>query len=514
MNFQTVVVGHQPVSRIQIRTDNSEDVTQRVPSGWSPFRRDPSNNRRQISSLNSAWQESASESDRVARLRFSELDTLDPKVSTASCQNIPSEDSGSRQDHVCSAPEYSLQVSLDPHQAFNRSSTEQRLQQPSTDFADPKRVPGTDQNIYTRAPIAPEFHERYPQLVDFFKQAVDTHKVLKHHTSMINYELRLCGSTPSNAVASIIIFCTEAIFKPLRSLLSSRHIKRQYQVESVYTPNRFSFGPNKPRLQAPVNAIVPFKVVFWREQTTPTQRRSAMEEILARNQSLLTICGSLVRYGNRTSTLGILIDVDSKLYGLTVDHLFNKQKEEQQPMFTKEPDLLLDESDTEENQAVQLWIDDVAYEDLDNNLRVSNIGSAILGETCVKVDTGQEPTGQYGLSLKGHKLDSVQPADGSMPYLDWALIEFDDGFFERPNAFYSEDDPGKPKFLASLAQAPETTGIPVLMISGVSGIRKGVILNCNSYIGGRPGENLCQMWNVILEDSTCEFHNPRGKAFC
>ena len=462
--------------------------------------------------MNNAWQESASESDRVARLRFSELDTLNPKVSTDSRQNTPSEDRGSRQDHACSAPEYSLRVPLDPHQIFNRSSTEQCLQQSSTDFADPKRVPGTDQNIYPRAPIAPEFHERYPQLVDFFKQAVDIHKVLKHHTSMINYELRLCGSTPSNAAASIIIFCTEAIFKPLRSMLSSRHIRRQYQVESVHTPNRFSFGPNKPRLQVPVNAIVPFKVVFWREQTTPTQRRSAMEQVVARNQSLLTICGSLVRHGDRTSTLGILIDVDSKLYGLTVDHLFHKQKEEQQPMFIKEPDFLLDESDSEESQAVESWIDDVAYEDLDNNLRDSNIGSVISGEACVEIDAGQEPTGQYGLSLNGHKLDSIHPAEGSMPYLDWALIEFDEGFFERPNAFYSEDDPGNPKFITTIAKAPETTGIAVFMISGVSGIQKGVILNCNSYIGGRRGENLCQTWNVILENSTREFHNPRRKS--
>ncbi|KIN03323.1 hypothetical protein OIDMADRAFT_117858, partial [Oidiodendron maius Zn] len=89
-----------------------------------------------------------------------------------------------------------------------------------------------------------------------------------------------------------------------------------------------------------------------------------------------------------------------------------------------------------------------------------------------------------------------------MPYLDWALIEFDDGYFERPNAFYSEDDPGNPKFLTRLAKAPETTGIAVFMISGASGIQKGVILNCNSYIGGRLGENLCQTWNVILDDST------------
>jgi hypothetical protein len=98
-------------------------------------------------------------------------------------------------------------------------------------------------------------------------------------------------------------------------------------------------------------------------------------------------------------------------------------------------------------------------------------------------------------------VDTINVMDTSSPYLDWALIDFDDGYFERPNAFYSDDDPTSPKFLTRLSAIPATSGIPVFMISGVSGTQKGVMLNSNSYLGGKLGENLCQTWNVILSDS-------------
>jgi hypothetical protein len=91
-----------------------------------------------------------------------------------------------------------------------------------------------------------------------------------------------------------------------------------------------------------------------------------------------------------------------------------------------------------------------------------------------------------------------------MPYLDWALIDFDGGYFERPNAFYWEDNPTDLKFLTRLSANTETSRVPVLMISGVSGTRTGVMLNGNSYVGGKLGENLCQTWNVILSGSACE----------
>lgn len=449
---------------------------------------------------------------------------MPPDVSTAHRQPKGSE---TREDYSCSAPEDRPRTSQDSPQGATASSIVQNSSLPenrpsdaqdpihavttcpieqspqvlSLDYADPRRVPGTDQNVYPRAPINPEFHERYAQLVDFFKQAVDTHKFLKYHTSKINYELRLCGSTTSNAVASIIIFCTEALFKDLRSLLNSKHIRRQYQPIKPSLRDKFQFNASKPNLQAFAPIVAPFKIVFWREATTPTQRRSAMEQVVAKSSSFLTICGSLVRYGNRTSTLGLLISVDSKLYGLTVNHLFKNEGAEEQATFVNESDILPDEDDSEGNDADSPWVDDVTYEDMENANSVSDNGSVTSERSYVKVTMDHGPTEYDGASINGHKVDSLSVTDTATPYLDWALIEFDDGYYERPNAFYPEDDLANPKFLEIVSIAPKTGQINVFMISGMSGTRKGVMLNSNSYIGGKPGENLCRAWNVILSDS-------------
>jgi hypothetical protein len=506
MDSEILIVERLQLSNDQIRPvkreDLSQDLLERSP-GW----RDHANNHRPISHFNRAWQESNAGSDSVARSKFSESPTFAPKVPTTSyCPPASSEGSGTRQGPPRSSSENCLGTTQNSHSSLNAPLRAQSAPLPCPDFADPKRVPGTDQNIYPRAPISPDFYERYAQLVDFYKQAVDIHKCLKHHTSKINYELRLCGSTPADAVASIIVFCTEAIFKQLRSLLNSRHIRRQYQLENASVRNRFSFTPNKPHPQVPVPAIIPFKVVFWREPTTPTQRRATTEQVIAQNHSFLTMCGSLVRHGDRTSTLGLLISVDSKLYGLTVDHLFNKQKEETQSIIAKELNILSDENDTEDNREDWSWVDDVTYEDMDNDQKVSDAGSVTSGRSYVDVVMVRALTEHYGTSISGHKLDSVHEVDPSTPYLDWALIDFEGGYFELPNVFYSEDNPADPKFLTRLSATPETSRVPVFMISGVSGTRKGVMLNGNSYVGGKFGENLCQTWNVILSGSGCELY--------
>ncbi|KAH8595359.1 hypothetical protein B0O99DRAFT_155197 [Bisporella sp. PMI_857] len=494
MNSETLLVKQLP-SKIQTN-EHAGPRKRDLPKSLPIWRENASNHRAISNSIRR--QDSISTSDGVATSKFSPFRAFAPNVPTTHCLATSSEGTGTRGDHPRPLSGVCLSALQNPPRTVTACAIEQRSQPLSQDYADPKRVPGTDQNIYARAPISLEFHERYPQLVDFFKQAVDSHKFLKQHTSKINYELRLCGSTPSNAVPSIIIFCAEAIFKHLRSLLNSRHIRRQYQLEKPFALKKFPFATSNPHPQASAPVIVPFKIIFWREVITPTERKSAIEQVVAQNDSFLTMCGSLVRYGDRTSTLALIISVDSKLYGLTVDHLFRSQRDEEQSMITMEPNISCDESDIEGDQAECPWLDDVTYEDLDNDQRVSDNGSVAPGRSHAEVtlDMGHALT-EHGTSINGHKLDSLHGTGSLAPYLDWALIEFDNGYFERPNAFYSEEDPAYPKFLAKLSATPQTNLVPVFMISGASGTRRGLMLNHNSYIGGKPGENLCQAWNVL-----------------
>ncbi|TGO34217.1 hypothetical protein BHYA_0207g00150 [Botrytis hyacinthi] len=400
-----------------------------------------------------------------------------------------------------SSPENSPNTSQSPAHADTAVFIVRHTQAASPDYADPRRVPYTDLNIYPRAPIKSEFQQRYPQLVDCFKQAVDADKFLKYHTAKINYELRLCGSTPANAVASVIIFCAEALFKRLKPLLGSKHIRRQYQLINSSFLDRFQLAPSRSHPQVSTSTVVPFKVVYWSVANTPTQRNSAMEQVVARNHSFLTMCGSLVKYGDRTSTLGLLISMDSKLYGLTVDHLFKNQQGEEQPTIINEAEFLYDEDDSEDSEPEWAWIDDVKYEDFENAERGSEAESVSSGGSHAEITIDRGPNEDYGESINGHKADFMFTTDTTTAYLDWALIEFDDGYYERPNAFFSENDFANPKFFGMLSAAPKTGEVKVFMISGVSGTRKGVMLTSNSYIGGKPSEDLCQAWNVILSDS-------------
>jgi len=188
-----------------------------------------------------------------------------------------------------------------------------------------------------------------------------------------------------------------------------------------------------------------------------------------------------------------------------VDHLFVHRSEEPQPTITPELGISPDEGDAEGIQAEWPWVDDVTYEDIDNTQGFSDYESVTSGGSHSEVAMDHELTAHYDASINGHKVDPVNIMNSSKkPYLDWALIEFDNGYFERPNLFYSEEDPLHPKFLTSLSAAPKTTTTHVLMISGVRGTRKGIMLNGNSYLGGKPGEELCQTWNVILSDSDRE----------
>ncbi|CAM6005192.1 unnamed protein product [Sphagnum balticum] len=410
MDSEILIFERLQLPNHRIHLENREDLTrdrlERTPN-W----RDDANNHQPISHYNRTWQELNAGSDSIARSKFSESPTFGLKVPTTSYgPPASSEGSGTRQEPPRSSSENCLITAQNSHSNFNATLRAHNVSPPCSYFADPKRVPGTDQNIYPRALISPDFYERYAQLVDFFKQAVDIHKCLKHHTSKINYELRLCGSTPADAVASIIVFCTEAIFKQLRSLLNSRHIRRQYQLENASVRN--------------------------------SETWQSYFDSWSSDQ-----CGS-------------------KLYGLTVDHLFNKQKEEKQSIIAKDLNIIPDDNDTGDNREDWLWFGDVTYEDMDNDQEVSDTGSVKSEGSYVEAVIDQVLTKHHGTSLVGHKLDSVREVDPSTPYLDWALINFDDGYFERPNVFYSEDNPADPKFLTRLSATPETSGVLVFMISG------------------------------------------------
>lgn len=391
----------------------------------------------------------------------------------------------------------------------------QGLQPPLLDYSNPKQVPGTNLMIYPHASINRAFDKRYPHIVELFKSAVDEHKILKHYTTEINYDLRLCGSNPADASAAIIIFCAEAIFNDLRKLLNSAHIRRQYQPKKHSIASRLSFLSSPSSIPESSPVIVPFKLVFWRVPSTPAIRRSRLERVIVRGQRPITMCGSLTTYGNRSSTLGLVINIKSKNYGLTVDHLFTNYSIERHSD-TKEDDSNTSSQDDESevNRAdskgkmsdpeglSECWTDDVKYDSLEDE-EMALAAPPFAHETpqedaAVENSADEESTWR----MIGHRLDPTWEENPSRAYRDWALIDFEDAECGRLNAFYTQDAPEKPKLLSKFSSTPVLASRPIYMISGASGTREGVLLQGNSYIGGTLGQDLCRALNVILSDST------------
>lgn len=254
--------------------------------------------------------------------------------------------------------------------------------------------------------------------------------------------------------------------------------------------------------------LVPFRLVYWRSKRSPVMRR-ASQQVFARGPALLTMCGSSVSYSGRTSTLTLLVSVDSELYGLTVDHLFKKHTTESQPRLPEDLNTPSEEDgqrtdEVDMNLLNILWTDDVIYHDIDDRDEASDKTNT---ESEYDLKSKGVTIGQHSWTVSGTKIVLVpnsDPSYASRPYLDWALIRFDHGYYKRPNAFYFQDD-SSPQFLATDYHFVYQPGIgkayeEVFMVSGATGTRAGILLPGYSYIGGDAGQDLCKVWSMELSD--------------
>ncbi|KAH8807305.1 hypothetical protein F5884DRAFT_340186 [Xylogone sp. PMI_703] len=407
--------------------------------------------------------------------------------------------------------------------------------QPVQDFLSPKKVPGTSMEIYANEPIDFEFQQRFRILIDFFKRAVDNDPFLKLRTKDVNYDLRMCGKSPDDARPTIIVFCTEDIFGNLRKLLGRDSIKSQYArtTQRRFTPLLKKLQRDSTSSALSSSPVLPFRLVFWREIATPVKRKSAQEPVEAQIHSFLTMCGSLIRITHHTSTLSIVIRVDTKLYGMTVDHVrgphgndqgalkestsdyeiesldregFDKcATDDQNDPVTITPESSEEEQEPEMANCEDFWIDDVEYDDLEcdqDNSDNSDLGNVEKLPSDSFTEVTEEI--QYSQSMwedAGVLVHAAPKHDLSRPYLDWALIEFADKNYERLNALHSQDNSQPTKLIAAIAETPSNSHVQVIMISGATGFRKGILLPGVSYIGGEPGQKLCEALVVDFADS-------------
>jgi hypothetical protein len=417
-------------------------------------------------------------------------------------------------DNLGSGPEETPAVQGDDSSTDDGPGTCQSLQTPSLDYRDPRSIPGTDLYLFPHAQPGQEFNERYPHIINLFKSAVDNNRTLKHHTAKIDYDLRTCGRNHDDAHPTIVVFCSGSIFKDLRKLLNCEHIRRQYQTESSLLRSKLPFVSSVSSTPKPSPVIITFRLVFWRVPGLPADRRAKLERVHVRGRWPNTLCGSLMTYENRSSTLALIVSLNSKSYGLTVDHVFSSHSMGKDSGSSEESEASFEEDRSEGNTfdrkggksdpegLSECWTDDVKYGNLEYD--GMDLGAPLAAQETPRRDAAIEnpPDEQNPRNIIGHKLDLNWAEDRSRPYLDWALIDFEDPDLRRVNAFYTQDAPEQPNFLSEICSTPVLKSRPIYMISGVSGTRDGVLVPGHSYMGGSPGQDLCRALNVILSDST------------
>ncbi|KAF2420307.1 hypothetical protein EJ08DRAFT_555288, partial [Tothia fuscella] len=180
-------------------------------------------------------------------------------------------------------------------------------------------------HLYPDAPVfsnlwdSTHYEERFAIVVGELKKAVDAHRKLRDRARFLRYDLYMCGTNPVTATPSIVIFCAGSDVPQLRQLFSQKVAERLYCKRSSLLYRLFSnVTPERP----------PFTLVYYRTDGIPVARKSANDIIYARSDLESPLCGALVKYGNRTATLGVALEIDSVIKCLTVDHLFDARESE------------------------------------------------------------------------------------------------------------------------------------------------------------------------------------------
>ncbi|KAH6962307.1 hypothetical protein BKA56DRAFT_597531 [Ilyonectria sp. MPI-CAGE-AT-0026] len=420
-------------------------------------------------------------------------------------------------------------------------------------FRDPAQVPKCSPAIFvyprSGAVIGTEFHSRFREVVDIFRQNTEEHPRLREYVQHVDYTLRMCGPSPEESHPSILVFCRPSEFAYLRGLLTSKELKFQYclrRPSRKYPWKRWSSSRSSHELDSSGTRKPLFNLYFWRHQR-PKNLLWGMESMVllrsgagqagsdtrSRTTSLLTMCGSgitLPGSDTRSSTLGYVIRIGSEFYGMTASHavrpLEPQRRGSQEPesgegyrsaqldsdyvnersgqieattsVLLPHQDLIchpgtdvLDESPEEDDYLV----DDVEYESLtDEECNCHDEASDIFATSTASVSATGHGARDRAVAVfpSQDELDTSGESD-----LDWALIKMVHAGDRRPNAFIDPEDSSHPAFLSKIAADCPNEETPVLILTGEQPPKKGMLQPVASVLGGINGNRAANVWTVI-----------------
>ncbi|OJJ08553.1 hypothetical protein ASPVEDRAFT_402672 [Aspergillus versicolor CBS 583.65] len=267
--------------------------------------------------------------------------------------------------------------------AVSSRSSSVELQTPQSMFKKYRTLPfvkSTAIRIYPDATgqITPAHWDRFYEIARMFQKAVEEHETLRHYAQGVGYLLKQCGTSPSKSCPSIVVTCTKEVCRALGKLLVRPDLKEQYDPPSpqrrrkLFNSQQKSHPTqDKPRFQIYLwiqEGPLPF-TLLWRRRVAEGLQIEPLHDTDSLPWSDLTMCSSRVTYSDGScTTLSCLLEVDSKVYGLTVGHAFAhlmkdpQRADDTKPESNHAPNMLDEGQSSPAGEHFNFTVNDVEYE--------------------------------------------------------------------------------------------------------------------------------------------------------
>ncbi|KAK4172174.1 hypothetical protein QBC36DRAFT_223255, partial [Triangularia setosa] len=406
-----------------------------------------------------------------------------------------------------------------PHPSSAASATTTAIITPDDFWNYSEPVPGSKKNklIFYRAPFEwgqwtrKQWQERFIFVKDKLMALIYEHLRLVDYTNRPIFSPRMVGTSPSEARPAVVVTCCDADFKNIRNLFHARAEKPLClgRVPAI-SQLRASFGGRVSR------AVPRLQLVYYRTLAPPVIRHTLGKPLAVSLGAGSAACGGIIRYGDRSATLGVALDVSGTPRILTVDHLFSPRETYQQSSaFDRksnypDPPSFSALEDLDRTDSSSLWEDDDEYEDLawpvdePSAPHQPDSEMADAAQFSKTEDLEGEPV-QWEWKLCSNSPD---PASSAAAYLDWALTYPESTTPEASdihlNTVFQIGNGNESVILREIQNAPTYHLAPVCLVSGIRGFLGGQILHAPSFLPvNTASQGSCEVWTVILND-------PRG----
>jgi nucleoside phosphorylase len=346
-----------------------------------------------------------------------------------------------------------------------------------------------------------ELTDCYHARVHLMTCLVENHSALSNSADLITYSLLMAGTTPENAIPSIVITASSSIIKDLGLLFDcSRGVNHTQCKRTGGLCEVFASHTQRQDISR-------FSLVYYATDRPPIMRTAGERTCTAYYRTKSTMCGALLEYETRISTLGLVLQVNSEMRGLTVDHLFNpapRPRRTRPPGESQESSRRLANADSANNGEAsfvsQPWNnnnDAIDFPEGVHGAEDQNASSRLPNQI------GNDKIGAQLFVRHAQTVETLEDLPQPEPYLDWALVKFvpHSSFPGCVNLFWPYGPSRNPMLLQRIAEKPRHSKVPVFIVSGQSGVTSGLMLGNVSYIGSNTGQEACKVWIVIPESS-------------